>query len=265
VLQAGWTSLPKLSRDMWGSRDLCLTLARKDFFVRYRRAAFGVLWAVALPTLQAAVLAVVLSRVAKISVPHYPAFIFSGIVGWTYFSTTVAPGATAIVENSALSSRIYFPRAVLPISVCLSNLFTLAISVAILLIFGPLAGAEPGWQTLYLLPASLLTFAVTAAMTLVLSAAHVYFRDIKYAVQAALLVWFYVTPVFYPLSMLHGWMRTLVEVNPLTGPIQLFQAGGVGLSPSPTAVAWSAIWAVGLLALAAVLHCRHDRSFADLL
>lgn len=245
---------------------MCGALARKDFFVRYRRATFGVLWAVALPALQAVVLSVILSRVAIIAVPHYSVFIFSGSVAWAYISASVAAGSTSIVDNAALSSKIYFPRAVLPISVCLSNLFAMAISVPILVVVGLIFGVRPGLHSLYLAPATLLALAFAMALTLTLAAAHVYLRDVKYAVQAALMVWFYVTPVFYPLSMLHGVARTVVELNPVTGIVQLFDAGsladfGFGAGPVLVSVAWT----VALAILGLILHSKLDRSFADLL
>jgi lipopolysaccharide transport system permease protein len=267
VLDREWTSPPQLVRALWGARELCTILARKEFFVRYRRATFGVLWAVALPAIQAVVLAVVLARVAKISVPHYPIFIFSGTVGWTYFSTGLAAASSAIVDNSALSSRIYFPRAVLPIASCLANVFALVISVVIMLVVAAAFGLLPSVRTLYVFPGAVLVLVITVAMTLVLSGLHVYFRDIRYAVQAALLVWFYLTPVFFPLSLLrHSWVRAVVIVNPLTGPIQLFHAAVVpGYRIAPVALISTGAWTIALLGAALVLHCRRDRLFADLL
>jgi ABC-type polysaccharide/polyol phosphate export permease len=212
------------------------------------------------------VLAFVLTRVAKINVPHYPVFIFAGIVGWTYFSATVTTGATSIVDNSALSSRIYFPRAILPLAACLSNVFALGISVALLLIVAVVAGETPGLHTLYLIPACLLIFALAVSLTLVLSALHVYFRDTKFAVQAAILVWFYVTPIFYPLTLLHGWTRTLVKLNPVTGAVELFHAGALGgASADWVSAAISLGWIAALTVLGLTLQCRYDRVFADLL
>jgi len=266
VLRDEWTPLRSLAGAMWRSRDLCVMLARKDFFVRYRRASLGVFWAVALPALQAVVLAVVLSRIVNISVEHYPVFIFSGIVGWTYFSTTLAAGATSIVDNSELSSRIYFPRALLPLSVCLSNVFALAVGVTILLLVAPLSGLGLGWHTFYLIPASMLIFAVAVGLTLVSSAVHVYFRDAKYIVQAALLVWFYLTPIFYPLGQLDGLVRLAVELNPITGAVEMFHAGVIaGYSPALLSTVATLAWTGALIGLAAVLHCRNDRRFADLM
>lgn len=259
------TSPARLLAELWSTRELCITLARKDFFVRYRRALFGLLWAVALPAVQAAVLAVVLTRVARISVPHYSVFIFSGIVGWSFFTVSLSAGATAIVDNSSLSSRIYFPRAVLPLAACFSNVFSLLITIVVLLILGLIAGAAPGLHTLYVIPAAVLLVVFTAALTLVLAALHVYFRDVKYAVQAALLVWFYVTPIFYPLSLMHGWVYKLVLVNPATGFVTLFQAGGVGVTPRLAPIVSALVWTTVLSAVALVVHCRRDRLFADLL
>ena len=265
-MRGSWTTPAELVRSLLRARDLTITLARKDFFVRYRRAAFGVSWAVALPLLQALVLSVVLNRVSSIEVEHFAVFILSGVVAWSFFGVSVSTGSTAIVDNAALSSRIWFPRAVLPLSVCLANLFSLAVSVLILLGLATAVGVPPGLHTLLLVPAVALLLAVTASLTLVLSALHVSFRDTRYAVQAALFVWFYVTPVFYPLTLLSGGLRVLVTVNPVTGPVELFHAAALGAQSIDTlAVASACGWTVVLLAAALALHCRGDRVFADLL
>ena len=265
LLRPGWTSPGALGRELVASRELCLTLARKDFFVRYRRAALGIVWAIALPALQAVVLAVILSRVARIHVDHYAIFILSGIVAWTYFASTLGAASTSIVDNSALSSRIYFPRAVLPISACLSNLFAMLISFVITVVVAVATGAVPGLTLLYILPGVGLIFLLTVSATLVLSALHVYFRDVKYAVQAGLLVWFYVTPVFYPVTLLHGLARRAVEANPVSGCVELFQGAVLGTPVSAVSISYTVACTAALLVAAVFLHCRHDRTFADLL
>jgi lipopolysaccharide transport system permease protein len=108
------------------SRELITILARKDFYVRYRRATFGLLWAAALPLLQALVLAYVVSRFATFETrQHYAVFVLSGTVAWSTFSAIVSAGSTAIVDGSGLSTKIYFPRIVLPlVTVWASSYFT---------------------------------------------------------------------------------------------------------------------------------------------
>ena len=266
VLTGEPTSPGRLLSALWSSRELCLTLARKEFFVRYRRAMFGLAWAVALPALQAVVLAVILSRVARFNIPHYGVFIFAGTVAWAYFSASLSAGTTAIVDNASLSSKIYFPRAVLPVAACAANVFALVIGVVILLVASIAAGVSPGVRTLYLLPGVVLSVALSVALAVTASALHVYLRDVKYGVQAALLVWFYVTPIFYPITWLHGAIASVVRANPVTSVVEMFQAAALpGVAVDPTAIVATVGWTAALAVTGLVLHCRFDRLFADLM
>ncbi|HET6793747.1 MAG TPA: ABC transporter permease [Acidimicrobiales bacterium] len=261
------TPLPLLVRQLWDSRGLLTILARKDFYVRYRRAAFGLSWAVALPLIQSVVLAVVFSRVVHVRTgANLAAFVLSGLVGWTYFSSTLSVAATSIVDNSGMSSRIYFPRALLPLVSVVANLYGFAVTVVVLVILCPILGTGLGPRIVLLVPATVLVIAVTSGFALVASALHVYFRDIRYFVTAALVVWFYLTPIFYPRSLATGLLAPVLLANPLTGVVELFRAATVGAAPGLGAsVAVSCGWAVGLLVVAARLHRRHNRVFSDLL
>ena len=123
-LRGSRTTVRHLVRDIWRSRELLVTLARKDFFVRFRRTSFGVLWAVGLPLVQASVLAVVFTRVVRIETGgNYGIYVFSGMLPWTFLSGTVTMGSTSIVDGSALATKIYFPRALLPLVTLGANLY----------------------------------------------------------------------------------------------------------------------------------------------
>lgn len=252
--------------DLWRRRALLVLLARKEFHVKYRRASFGTLWAVALPLLQSALLAVVFSRVARLHVSHYAIFILSGMVGWTYFSSVLGAGATSIVDNTDLSSRVYFPRAILPLVQGAANLYGFAITMAITLCLCPILGVPLSARVLLFVPATVLLVVFSTSLALVCSALHVYFRDIRYVVTAALLLLLYMTPVIYPPSALHGVLRTLLTINPMTGILDLFHSATVGAGAAiATALAVSIVWTIALLGSALVLQCRFDRVFADLL
>jgi ABC-type polysaccharide/polyol phosphate export permease len=261
------TTLGRLGAELWASRSLIAMLARKDFFVRYRRASFGLLWAVGLPVFQAAVLAVVFSQVVRIETgPPYVVFLFAAYVPWSYFSLTLGAAATAIVDNSGLASKIYFPRAALPLTTVLTNLYGSAVTLAVLLGLTVAYGVGIGPAVVLLVPAVALLVMLTGSMSLLASATHVYFRDVRYVTQAAMTVWFYVTPVLYPLDRVPGGIAPLVKLNPMTGVVELFRAATVGADPGwlPT-VAVSVVWSLACLAGALVLHRRYDRVFADLL
>jgi lipopolysaccharide transport system permease protein len=255
-----------LLRDAWRSRDLILILARKDFYVRYRRATFGLLWAAALPLLQALVLAFVVSKFANFKTgTNYTVYVLSGTVAWAAFSGIVGAGSTSVVDGSGLSTKIYFPRLVLPLTTVVTAAYGFVISIAVLILTTLVTGVGLGPRTFLLIPAALLTLVLAASCALVLSALHVYFRDVRYLVQAALLVWLYLTPVIYPLSVI-GQARRFVEANPVTGVVEMFRAATVGADAGwGVPVLWTAGWCLVLVVVGLFLHRRNDRVFVDLL
>jgi lipopolysaccharide transport system permease protein len=251
VLTAAPTRPATLVREIWGSRQLIGMLARKDFFVRYRRASLGVLWAVAVPLLQAAVLAVVFSRIVGDQVNtrgSYAAFVIVGTLGWSLFAGIVNSCSTSIVDNSTLTSKIYFPRATPVIAGTLTSLYSSVVGVV------------------FMIPAVVLAALLGGAFALVFSALHVYFRDMRYLVAAVVQPWFYATPVLYPIGLVPGWVRPVMIANPATGVVELFRAGTVGADAGWLGmVAVTCAWAVGLAIFALYLHCRYNRVFCDLL
>ena len=261
------TPVRVLLGQIWDSRALIAMLARKDFFVRYRRASFGLLWAVLLPLLQAVVLAIVFAKVAKIHVSgvNYTVFIFAGMIAWTFFSTVFGAGSTAIVDGSGMTAKIYFPRAILPLVTAGSTLYGFAITVVILIGLCIATGVDLGVSVLLLIPATIIMTVLAVAFAEVFSALHVYFRDMRFVVQAMLLVWFYVTPIIYPLSLV-GTLGTFLHINPLTGVVEMFRAATVGADPNWVSTLWWTLgWTVGLIVIAVLLHRRFNRVFADLL
>jgi ABC-type polysaccharide/polyol phosphate export permease len=242
-------------------------LARKDFFVRYRRASFGLIWAVALPLVQAVVLAVVFSHVLRIrTATNYPAFVYSGIVPWIFFSTTLSAASTSIVDGQDMATKVYFPRAILPLVPIGSAIYGYVPAVIILVGIALLGHVHLGLNWLLLLPATALMVLLTATFSLVLAALHVYFRDVRYLVTAALTVWIYLAPILYPLKWAPNFLRHIIAVVPTTGMVELFRAGSVGADPGwVSSLVVTAVWAVALTAAAALLYRRYDRVFVDLL
>lgn len=241
-------------------------LARADFHVRYKRAVFGVAWAVAVPVVQAGVLAIVFSRVIRTPTPDaFAGYVLAGVLAWSYFSQSVNTATTSIIDGSGLTDKVWFPRALLAIVPCLANIPGLVVSLGVMLIVLPLL-RDPLMPTLLLLvPAVALLVCFTVTLSLVLAALQVYFRDVKFLVQAGLLLLFYVTPIAYPKSLL-GTIRVVAEINPLTGVVGLFQVAAVGSHPGWAGAAAVSAGAMALLLIVAIeVHRRHDRLFVDLL
>jgi ABC-type polysaccharide/polyol phosphate export permease len=218
-----------------------------------------------IPLLQAVVLALVLPRLVRFDTPgSYVVFVFGGTVVWNFLSSAVNEGAGSIVEGQDLSTRVYFPRVVLPLVSVLASAYALLPGVVVLLALAA-AGGDVGAHTLWVVPGIALAVVFAGALATLLAGLQVYFRDVRYITQAALLAWFYLTPVIYPLEAA-GRLRGWVELNPLTGVVELFRAGTVGADGDwGRTVLASAAWTVVLAVASIAMHRRYDRVFVDLL
>src|SRR3546814_728040 len=260
------TSWSEWAADLVAHGPVLVALARKDFQTRYKRASFGVLWAVVLPVVQALVLAVVFSKIARFDTGSwsYTTFVMSGIFAWAYVSGTAMAATTSVVEGASLADKVWFPRAILALVPVLANGVGLVISLLVLLVAIPLLGTWPGLSILLLVPASVLLLALTTGLSLVLSALQVYYRDTKFMVTAVLLVALYLTPVIYPADLLGEWEGWLA-LNPVTGVVELFHSGALGVGIDGRSLIVSVIASAALLVGGAAAHRRHDRLFVDLL
>ena len=252
------------ARSVWGHRSVLRTLAAKDFKVRYKRASFGVAWAVALPLVQALVLAVVFSRLGLDTEGiDYLGYVLAGVTAWSFASVSFTSGTTAVVDGAALTDKIWFPRALLVLAPIGANLVGLAIGLGIVTVV-QLGRGQLGVDVVLVVPAVLVLVALATGLSLVTSALYVGFRDVRFVVQAATLLLFYVTPILYTPERLGG-LADLLPLNPFAGAVGLFQQAFAGATVGGAELAGTLIWTVVLLVAGVVLHQRGDRTFVDLL
>jgi ABC-type polysaccharide/polyol phosphate export permease len=253
--------------DVWAHRGVLGMLSRADFQVRYKRASLGLLWAVAVPVLQSVILAVVFAKVIRVGNGRaFGAYVMSGVLAWSYFAGAVGAGATAIVDGTGLTDKVWFPRALLPLVPTLANAVGLLVSLVVLFVALPILGVGLTVRLFWLLPAVVLLITLAASLSLCLAALHVYFRDVRFLVQAGLLVWFYLTPIAYPRQLLGSRLGASLDFNPVTGVVVLFHqatVGGGGPMVRPLVV--SVVVTIFLLVAAVEANRRHDRLFVDLL
>jgi lipopolysaccharide transport system permease protein len=258
------TPVPVLLRDLRRHLHLLPVLARQDFTARYRSATLGMTWSVVLPLLQGTVLAVVFTHIVRINVgASYPVFVIAGVNTWNYFSTSISTGSTSVADTSTLAGRVYFPRLLLPAMPCASGLPSYAIANAVLLILMAAFHVDYTWR-LVALPAVMLLAALLAfSVAAITSMLHVYFRDVRYIVTAAILVWFYATPVIYPLTRAHRFEPYLVA-NPATGLVQTVRWCVLGTATDAgRGIVVSVGWTIGLLLVVVAAYRRYERVAVD--
>jgi lipopolysaccharide transport system permease protein len=239
-------------------------LSKKNFKVRYKRAALGVVWAVLQPTIQAVVLALIFSRVFKAGiVPHYPAFVISGLLPWTWFSQSMSQGTVSIVENASLVQKVAVPMLVYPLSAVGGS--ALASSAAIpIILAAAIASGTVSAHLLLIVPAVLIELMVILGFTTLTSALYPAYRDVRYLVESGLLIGFYATPVLYSPLRLPPAARDVLLVNPMGGVMQLFHYAVLGQPIDGRALLTSIAGGVLLLVVGIYTFNRRAGNFADI-
>lgn len=254
-------------RELATHRELLYFLVKRELQVRYKQSVFGVSWAVLQPLAYAFIFALFFGKLANVpseGLP-YPIFALAGLVPWIFAAQSVGQGATSLVGDANLLSKVYFPRLVLPLAKVLSFLVDLLIALCVLAVFLVLYGADPDPVGLLLLPLFLLLGFVTAAgAATLLSALNVQYRDITVAMPLVMQLWLFATPVVYPGTLITGGWQYVYALNPMVSVIQGARWATLGAdAPALGAVAVSVASALVLLIAGTVYFRRTERYFAD--
>ena len=243
---------------------LVWAMSRKNFQVRYKRAALGILWAVLQPAFQAAVLSFVFLRILHIdAVPKYPLYVLSGILPWTFFASSVLAATTSVVDNASLVKKVALPLSVFPVSAAGGTAIAFSASLSVLAVVTAIFGSF-GVNVLLLPVALALELCIIVGVALITGSFHVAFRDVRYVVESAMLLGLYASPILYALERVPDEWRWVIRLNPITGVLELTRNAVLGHPIDGAAVATSVGVAAALLALGAWLFRRRSGEFADL-
>jgi homopolymeric O-antigen transport system permease protein len=253
-------------RELWRYRDLAGQIALRDITVRYRQTLLGAVWAVLQPIGFMVVFSLFfgnLAGVASNGLP-YPLFSLAALVPWTFFANALLLGSDSLVANSALVSKIYFPRIFMPAGILVAGCVDLLISIVILMAIVLIWGLVPSLAILTL--PLLIAIAALAALgtSTALSAINVRYRDVRYVVPFAIQLWLFATPVVYPSSLLDEPWRTLSAINPMVGAVEGFRWATLGSGDAPwDLIGISAVAAVVIFFAGLAYFDRVERGFAD--
>jgi lipopolysaccharide transport system permease protein len=253
-------------RELWRYRDLAFQIAARDVTVRYRQTALGAAWAILQPVGFMIVFTLFFGKVAGISSDGIPYAVFSlaALVPWTYFANGLLLGSESLVSNSALVSKIYFPRIFMPAGILAAGFVDLSISLLILFIVVFASGLVPSLAVLMLPVLILIMVATALGVTAALSALNVRYRDVRYVIPFAIQMWLFATPIAYPSSLIGEPWRTLTAINPMVGVVEGFRWAALGTADAPLElIGISAVSAVVLLVAGLAYFDRVERSFAD--
>ena len=213
----------KLFKELYQYRELLKSNVKKDVRGKYKGSFLGILWSFINPLLQVLVYAIVFPYIMRIQTENYLIFLICGIIPWTWFTTSVIGGTNCIILNGSLIKKVYFPRAILPISIVTSGMINFLISCVIILIFVLIGGLGLSWHLVFLPLLVLIQYIILLAFVFLLSAINVYIKDIEYIAMFIINMAFYATPVLYSTEMFSGWFLWVFKLNPMAHLINAYR------------------------------------------
>ncbi|MBI4319106.1 MAG: ABC transporter permease [Chloroflexi bacterium] len=206
-------------------RELLVEWTKRDIRARYKQSVLGIAWAIAQPLSMVLIFTVVFSyfvRVPTDGLP-YPVFAFAALLPWTFFSNAISFAATSLTNNLNLVTKIYFPREILPVSAVIASMIDFSVgAIALLALF--VFYRTPLGPTALWFPI-VLTFQIglTLGIALIVAAANVFYRDVRFVVPLATMLWMYATPVIYPVSIVPEGYRSIYLLNPMAGFVDAYR------------------------------------------
>ena len=237
-------------------------LVSRDFKTKYKRSALGMAWSFLNPLLTMSVQYVVFSTLFQSDIPNYPVYLLSGIVFFNFFSEAVSMGMTSITGNASLIKKVYMPKYIYPVSRILSSLVNFALAIIPLLLVMLITGTAFTPALLLLLFDMLCLLGFVTGMSLLLTTAMTFFQDTQFLWGVISMMWMYLTPLFYPESIIPAQFLTVYHMNPMYQYITFARICIIdGVSPEPMAYLWCILSSVVVLGLGILTFKRHQDKF----
>lgn len=260
-------------KELWHYRDLCALFVKRNVITQYKQTILGPLWYLVQPLMTTVMYMVVFGGIAKIPTDGLPQplFYLAGICMWQYFSDCLSKTSNTFVDNAGIFGKVYFPRLVVPLSNVMSNLVRFGIQLGLFFavylyyqLFTPVQ-IHTNWYALLLPFLVLLLAGLALGFGILFSSMTTKYRDLQLLLSFFVSLWMYATPVIYPLSTItNEKLRFVMSLNPLTGIIEAFKYGILGVGQfSWSMLAYSFGFMLLLLALGIVVFNKVQRSFMD--
>lgn len=203
-------------KEIYESRELLRNLTSKELKLKYKNSVLGFLWSFLNPILMLFVYDFAFSFIMRQRIPNFVVFLLSGMLSWNFFLGAVMGSTSSIIANANLIKKVYFPREIIPLSIVFSNFVNFAITLVILFFAIIFSTVKIGLPIIFLPVGLLLLLLFAIGLSLILSALNVLYRDISHLVEVLFNLWFYLTPIVYPLTMLPVKYRKILLLNPMT-------------------------------------------------
>ncbi len=256
---------------LWGHRSLLYTLVMTDLRHRYVGSSIGFFWTVVNPILELVTYTFVFHVLMGVKfhpsggTVHYGLFLFCGMVAWFALASSLSKATTSIRDNAHLIKKLNFPAAVLPAQHVFSAVFNQVIRTGVLAVGAMLLGDGLSGHILLVPVIILLQSCFVLGLAFFLATASVFFRDTGDWVRALMLIWMFITPIFYPPAAYPRKFQILLQLNPMAHIVGVYQELILNQRmPDVRQMLFSLVFSVGSLIVGYSVFVHHRRKFADL-
>ena len=259
-------------REVWQYRDLIFLFTTRSFVITYKQTILGPAWIFLNPLISSIVYAFVFGGIAGISTDGIPQMLFylcSNAI-WIYFSSGLTKNANVFANNANVFGKVYFPRLTMPIANVMEAVVQFGVQmllVLLFLIYYLIAGSvAPNWWAWLFIPVVLVHLGLLSlGCGIIISSLTTKYRDLSILVTFGIQLWMYATPIVYPISQLaDGTMKTILMINPVTAPVELFRYAVLGQG-SFSWFSYGMSWVITVLVvLAGIMIFNHvEKTFMD--
>lgn len=259
-------------RTLYNNRYMIKSFAFADLKKRYTGSFGGIIWSVVHPLAMIFTYYFIFSYVfgmkvrADYGTQSYALWLIGGLIPWFFFSETVSRSTGALQENQALVTKTLFPSEIIPICLLLSSTINHLIGLAILFVFAVVISGGITTMSAFVFIYFFLMALMVLGFSWALSSLNVFIRDVGQLVGIALNLWFYYTPIFYPISVIPEKYRLILKLNPMYHVVEGYRNSLiVGRYPEPYHLAYLAICSITIFGLGGLLYKRLKPAFADVL
>lgn len=259
-------------KEVWQYRDLIALFTRRSFVLTYKQTVLGPAWIFLNPLISSIIYAFVFGGIAGIGTDGVPQILFylcSNAI-WIYFSTCVTKNAGTFTANAGVFGKVYFPRLTIPISNVLASIIQFGVQMllvlAFLICYVIMGQVHPNWAVWLLIPVLLIHLGLLGlGFGIIISSLTTKYRDLAILVTFGVQLWMYVTPIVYPMSQMEaGLMKTVLMINPVTAPVELFRYAVLGqgtIMPEYLALSWMITFGVVILGI--MIFNKVEKNFMD--
>lgn len=253
-------------RELYEYRQMIASLVRRDLRGRYKGSFLGFLWTFVNPLLQLLVYSLVFTNIMRVEdVEIYYLYLFIALIPWLFFSNSIAGGASCIIAQKDMVSKIYFPREVIPISYVTSGFVNMLLCFIVVIAAVLISGIEVNVLTWLFLPVIfIIQYILVLGITMLVSAVTVYFRDLEHILGIIMMAWMYLTPIIYTPNMVPDSFRMYFDLNPMTHIVTAYRdILYYGRMPEFSTLISSVVFGIVFLVIGFVSFGKLKRHFAE--